>query len=242
MYHQLLLKVNSVVLPTSFNLIECLINISSDCETGWRPVELGNREFCSKSAGSHAIQDARQVCADLDAKLPLPKSEAEFEDLRAKYSSNNVALDATDLDQDGTWEDSSGNVVEYLAELWTGSSSTPRPYLMTGTGSGLSPRPDTEFVYKAYYGWARARVYCFKKPKPVPTTPPCVAPASFNELFESFNSVVDDFDNEVSNWSPEPKLAAQYQNRGIRAQKWLGGILNSTKRYFFRLFPTIIKF
>ena len=147
-----------------------LFNSSLDCEIGWRPIQLGDRELCSKDAGFHITQDARQICADLGAKLPLPKSEAEYEDLRAIYGNSGVAIDATDLNQDGIWEDSSGNVVEYLAEIWT-SPTLPGPYLETGQASSLDPRPESEFVYKAYYAQSKVFIHCLKKPVYEPPTP-----------------------------------------------------------------------
>ena len=100
---------------TSFSLWAFL-----DCEDGWSPIQFGNREFCSKFLGVLRIQDAAQNCADLGAKLPLPENEEEFAALRdgLRLFGGTFILDATDMDLDGIWVDSSGNVVNYLAPLW----------------------------------------------------------------------------------------------------------------------------
>ena len=56
----------------------------------------------------------------MGAKLPLPENDEEFAALRdgLRLVGNTFVLDATDMDLDGIWVDSSGNVVNYLAPLW----------------------------------------------------------------------------------------------------------------------------
>ena len=162
---------NRVVYIVAFKVFEVPCNSSLDCEPGWLPFKLGDREFCTKRLPfTERLEKARQACADLGAKLPLPRSDAEYEAFRNKYGWWNMALDATDMDQDGIWEDSSGNVVEYLPEIWVFPGSGPRPYLMTGYGSRLTPRPESDFVYQAQYGSAHGVVICFKRVY-VPPTP-----------------------------------------------------------------------
>ena len=108
----------------------------------------------------------------MGAELPLPRSEAEFEELRAQHGVN-VVLDATDMDEDGIWVDSSGNVVEYLAELWYPHGSyISYTYLATGIGGpGQFPPTEAEFVYKALSKFISRDIVCFK-PVLEPPTPP----------------------------------------------------------------------
>ena len=51
--------------------------------------------------------------------MPLPKNDGELESFRTGFSAlrSGIVIDATDLDKDGVWEDSYGNVVTYFAPL-----------------------------------------------------------------------------------------------------------------------------
>ena len=65
----------------------------------------------------------------------------------------------------------------------------------------------------------------------IPLASSCEARSTYDQLFESLVSVIDTVDSEISGWSPEAKLAKKYQKRGIRAEKWLRSILESTERF-----------
>ena len=139
-------------------------------------------------------------------------------------------IDAFDVDGDGVWKDSYGNVVTFFGELeYDEHEYAGYQYITTG-------RIRNEYKWKAvpdvYETYSSTYIVCqIPLEPPKPTNPPCLAPASFDELFESLNSVIDEFDNEVINWNSEPKWAVKYQKRGTRAQKWLRNTMETTKRY-----------
>lgn len=71
--------------------------------------------LCYKHVGVFNVDQAASVCAQLDAKLPLPRNSAElqdFETIRLSYRTGSlfgfVALDGSDVAQEGVWRDSSG--------------------------------------------------------------------------------------------------------------------------------------
>ena len=130
-------------------------------------------------------------------------------------------MDATDLDEDGVWENSYGNEVTYFA-----------PYKFYGTNT---LRPGS-YKYQYIFLWDEFLWYIMPEvgslpiicqiPLELSPTPSCEPPTTYNQLFESLSSVIENVDAEVSEWTP-----GRYKKRGIRAESWLRGILISTQRF-----------
>ena len=52
-----------------------------NCITGWSEHHFGSKRKCFKHIGKYRVDQARQMCADLGAVLPLPRSDRERTDL-----------------------------------------------------------------------------------------------------------------------------------------------------------------
>ena len=52
------------------------------CEDGWHLITLGSRQVCLLKWGQAHGNRGRQICADLDAVLPLPLNQEEQEDFQ----------------------------------------------------------------------------------------------------------------------------------------------------------------
>ena len=70
--------------------------------------------------GFHPYDEAAAICRDEGASLLLPKNNEELESLRTGFAGLNpgLVIDATDIDEDGVWEDSYGNVVTFSVPLY----------------------------------------------------------------------------------------------------------------------------
>ena len=233
-HHRPRLKVNLVVILALNPSLEC------DTENGWTQHKWGSEQACFRRIGRRHRPEGAASCREVGASLPLPKTAEENEDLKninsALAYNALTMIDAFDVNGDGIWEDSYGNVVTFFGELdYDEHEYAGYQYITTGNS-----RNDYKWkvVPDVYENLSSTNIVCqIPLAPPKPTTPPCVAPASFDELFESLNSVVDEFDNEVSNWNSEPKWAVKYQKRGSRAQKWLRNTMKTTKRYILACFP-----
>ena len=81
---------------------------------------IGDRERCLRHIGESRFDEAASKCDELGASLPLPKNEEENQDLYAAVqtlglvSSTRVALDGSDVNNEGEWVDSTGTTIKYF--------------------------------------------------------------------------------------------------------------------------------
>ena len=118
-----LTKFNLTTLGTTLkHLVAYYTEFVLECERGWLPTILGNRKLCSKlfMYKNLEISEARQFCADLGAKLPLPENREELVDFFDHYPIS-LYIDGTYKESDGVFLDSSGDPVNFLA------GATPNP-------------------------------------------------------------------------------------------------------------------
>ena len=172
--------------------------------------------------GHHPASEGAIICREEGASLPLPKNDQENADF--SYFGGGL-IDATDLDEDGVWEDSYGNEVTYMAShVYYDSDSHlvglyKYQYILPAFSSG------NEFLWYIMPEDGTDPIIC-QIPLELPPAPSCEPPTTYNQLFESLSSVIENVDAEVSEWTP-----GRYKKRGIRAESWLRGILVSTQRF-----------
>ena len=97
------------------------INLILECDwtNDWYQHRWGNEQACFKDMGHHGYGEAAAVCREEGASLPLPKTPEELESFQ-KFNGLEWGLivDATDLNEDGAWEDSYGNSVTYFPPFY----------------------------------------------------------------------------------------------------------------------------
>ena len=75
---------------------------------------IDGKHNCLNYVGDYQIQTAKSICANVGAKVPLPRNGNENKDYRAAFNSlggkQRVALGADDLVSEGKWRDVNGNV------------------------------------------------------------------------------------------------------------------------------------
>ena len=67
----------------------CQLDIG--CESGWVGRPFGSKNKCYKFIGQYQLDEAEQKCAELGAKLPLPRSNAEQADFLLTVDSFNIS-------------------------------------------------------------------------------------------------------------------------------------------------------
>ena len=118
MHHRLRWKVKQVVVPP--------LNLYLECPRDFRQLKWGSGFSCFKNIGHQHFSQGARLCREEGASLPLPKNEEENNAFKAVGG----LLDATDLDFDGVWKDSFGNVVNYFGPFT--SWSKDEGYYMNG--------------------------------------------------------------------------------------------------------------
>ena len=70
--------------------------------------------------GYHTYAEGAALCRAEGGSLPLPRNDEELESFSTfvGVDSTGLLIDATDMDEDGVWEDSYGNVVTYLPNVY----------------------------------------------------------------------------------------------------------------------------
>ena len=70
--------------------------------------------------GFHPYDEAAAICREQGASLPLPTNAEELESLETGFAGlmSGLVIDATDIDEDGVWEDSYGNDVTFSVPLY----------------------------------------------------------------------------------------------------------------------------
>jgi len=114
------------------------------CDEGWTKFAYGSlSESCFKvvSEGSRA-DEAVQVCTDVGAELPVPRNLPENDDFKDIITSfghhlwNGVHINANDLEVEGEWRDSNGNLLTFF-DWHHGNHATWLPSLQPDNYQGL---------------------------------------------------------------------------------------------------------
>ena len=82
----------------------------------WELFTIGDKKLRLKHIGEGRVDEARSMCAKLGASVPLPRNEQEDADLYAAFQSlglHKVTLGATDVNKEGLWVDSAGQMLRY---------------------------------------------------------------------------------------------------------------------------------
>jgi len=88
------------------------------CPADWTKFAIDGSDKCLKSFGESPIPNAKTVCADSGATVPLPRSESENNDYQSAFVSlgatGDVVIGLHDLDIEGEWRDFADNPVTYV--------------------------------------------------------------------------------------------------------------------------------
>ena len=82
-----------------------ILNVNLGCVAGWTQFTLGDTDICLKYIGKFPASEGFPKCQELNAQLPLPKSEQENINWREGFdavgATDGVLLDANDLENEG---------------------------------------------------------------------------------------------------------------------------------------------
>ena len=84
------------------------------CGFGWMRFTVGGVEKMMKLIGVDQLQNAQSRCADLGARVPLPRNANENADYLVAFrqfvgSGSHVPLGVNDVNSEGDWRDNDGN-------------------------------------------------------------------------------------------------------------------------------------
>lgn len=124
--------------------------------------------------GFQSYVEGNVICREEGASLPLPKNAEELESfLSFDGLDYGLLIDATDMDENGVWEDSNGNVVTYFPPAYYFPSGAQ--YSTIYSYQYMSIREmNANFVSFVTPDRGQARVYCQKPLNP--TTPQVYEP------------------------------------------------------------------